>query len=180
MNEYELDDVADTASSLGVMEEIKKQVNVLRSFREKMEQAEAQFKEAKEAYENFATNTLPDMFKLNGISAVSDDEGHIYAVETVTSCSINKNAADKNNVINWLRQQGADTLVKGQCVVPLSQKEALSAASITYEEETTVNTNSVKSFVLSALGQKESPATIAKEDLPKGLNFFQYDHVVVK
>ena len=42
-----------------------------------------------------------------------------------------------------------------------------------------MNTNSVKAFVLDQLGQKGSPATITTEDLPKGLNFFQFDEMEI-
>ena len=57
--------------------------------------------------------------------------------------------------------------------------DKLKDAGITFEKVDTMNTNSVKAFVLDELGQKGNPATITKEDLPKGLNFFQYDEMEV-
>ena len=60
-----------------------------------------------------------------------------------------------------------------------SQVDALKANNIIYEEKTTMNTNSVKAFLLDQLGQKGSPATITKEDLPKGLNFYQFDEMEI-
>ena len=52
-------------------------------------------------------------------------------------------------------------------------------AGVIYEEQTTMNTNAVKAFLLDQLGQKGSPATITKEDLPHGLNFYQFDEMEV-
>ena len=100
-------------------------------------------------------------------------------VITKTQCSINKNDKDRETVAEWLREHGADNLVKSECIVPSSQIEKLKANAITYEEEMSLNTNSVKAFVLDQLGQKGSPATITKDDLPKGLNFFQFDEMEI-
>lgn len=180
LGKYELDDVAETKVPDTLMAQVKEQVNYMRGLKDRMDAAEANYKAAKDAYDLFAQKTLPDLFKLNGLSAVADDDGHIYAVETVTHCAINKSDADKKNVIQWLRDHDAGSLVQSECIVPVSQVDKLQANNITYEENTSVNTNSVKSFLLGALGQKESPATISVDDLPKGLNFFQFDQVVVK
>ena len=92
------------------------------------------------------------------------------------------NDTDRANVAKWLREHNGESLVKSECICPSSQIQALKNAGIIYEEETTMNTNAVKAFLIDQLGQKGSPAVITKEDLPKGLNFYQFDEmeVVVK
>lgn len=176
--QYELDDVSvETTASL--MAQIQKHVKELRNLQWKMIEAEEAFKQAEKEYLDYSRNVMPDVFRLNGLEALRMEDGSMVRVVTKTQCSINKNDRDRASVAQWLREHGAEQLVKSECIVPPSQVEKLKAASITYEEETTMNTNSVKAFVLDQLGQKGSPATITRDDLPKGLNFFQFDEMEI-
>lgn len=176
--EYELDDVS-VETTANLMAQIQKHVKELRALQWKMIEAEEAFKQAEKEYLDYSRNVMPDVFKLNGLDALRLDDGSMVRVVTKTQCSINKNDRDRASVAEWLREHGAEQLVKSECIVPPSQIEKLKAASITYEEETTMNTNSVKAFVLDQLGQKGSPATITRDDLPKGLNFFQFDEMEI-
>lgn len=176
--EYELDDVEIEQTS-NLMQQIKGHVAKLRQLQWAMIEAEEAYKQAEKAYCDFSRNVLPEMFRMNGLDALTMEDGAMVRVVTKTTCSINKNDNDRNNVANWLREHGADNLVKSECIVPVSQIEKLKAQNIIYEEETTMNTNSVKAFIIDQLGQKGSPATITKEDLPKGLNFFQFEEMEV-
>lgn len=175
---YELDDV-DIKQTAGLMQKIKNHVGILRELQWKMIEAEEAFKVAENAYLDYSRNVMPELFKLNGLDALQMEDGSVVRVVTKTNCSINKNDKDRHVVAEWLREHGAENLIKSECIVPPSQIDKLKANSIIYEEETSMNTNSVKAFVLDQLGQKGSPATITKEDLPKGLNFFQYDEMEV-
>lgn len=175
---YELDDVT-VEQTAGLMQKIQEHVKELRRLQWVMMEAEEAYKEAEKAFNNYSRSTMPDLFKMNGLDALRTEDGMMVRVVTKTNCSINKGDVDRTNVANWLREHGAENLVKSECIVPPSQIEKLKAAQITYEEETTMNTNSVKAFVLDQLGQKGSPATITKDDLPKGLNFFQYDEMEI-
>lgn len=178
---YELDDVP-VEVTLNLMSLINDHVKKLRELQWKMLEAEEAFKKAEKQYLDYSRNVMPDLFKLNGLDALQMEDGSMVRIVTKTQCSINKNETDRNNVAQWLREHNASSLVQSECIVPISQVEKLKAASIVYEEEMSMNTNSVKAFILDQLGQKGSPATITKEELPKGLNFFQFDEteVIVK
>lgn len=175
---YELDDV-NIEQTKGLMEQIQKHVKELRDLQWRMIEAEEAFKEAERAYNDYSRTVMPDLFKMNGLDALRLDDGSMVRVVTKTNCSINKNDMDKQNVASWLREHGGDSLVKSECIVPPSQIPQLKANGIIFQEETTMNTNSVKAFLLDQLGQKGAPATITKEDLPKGLNFFQFDEMEI-
>lgn len=177
-NEYELDDV-DIKQTKGLMQQIQAHVQKLRNLQWKMLEAEEAYKNAEKEYLEYSRNVMPDLFKMNGLDALRLDDGSMVRVVTKTNCSINKNEVDRNNVAQWLKDHGGDSLIKSECIVPPSQIPALQDNGITYQEETAMNTNSVKAFVLDQLGQKGSPATITKEDLPKGLNFFQFDEMEI-
>lgn len=178
MSEYELDDVEIEVTS-NLMAQIQEHVKKLRSLQWTMIEAEEAFKKAEKEYTDYSRNVMPDLFKMNGLDGLRLEDGSMVRVITKTQCSINKNDKDRKTVAQWLREHGADNLVKSECIVPSSQIEKLKANAITYEEEMSLNTNSVKAFVLDQLGQKGSPATITKDDLPKGLNFFQFEEMEI-
>lgn len=175
---YELDDVEVTQTA-GLMKQIQQHIAKLKDLRWKMLEAEEAFKEAEKAYTDFSCKVMPDLFKMNGLDSLQTEDGRLVRIVTKTRCSVNKNEQDKKTVIKWLREHGGESLINSQCIVPISQKDKLSDNGITFEEDISANTNSVKAFVLDLLGQKGSPASITVEDLPKGLNFYQYDEVEI-
>lgn len=176
--QYELDDVEIEQTS-NLMKQIQEHVAKLKKLKWDVELATENLKKAQDAYDDFSQHVLPDLFKMNGLDMLRTDDGAIVRVITTTRCSINKNDADKQNVAEWLRSHNGESLVKSECICPSSQLPALKNAGIIYQEETTMNTNAVKAFLLDQLGQKGSPAVITKEDLPKGLNFYQYDEMEI-
>ena len=170
---YELEDVT-VEQTAGLMAQIKEHVKKLRNLQWAMIQAEEAFKKAEEEYNKYSRTVMPDLFKMNGLDMLQMEDGSIVRVVTKTNCSINKNDADKANVAKWLKEHKGTDLVKSECIVPVSQVPLMKKAGVIYEEQMTMNTNAVKAFLLDQLGQKGSPATITKEDLPKGLNFFHF------
>lgn len=175
---YELDDV-QIEQTANLMAQIKEHVKTLRAKQWKMMEAEEAFKKAEADYLEYSRTVMPDLFKMNGLDMLQMEDGSVVRVATKTTCSINKNDADRANVAKWLREHNGSELVKSECICPSSQVDALKKAGIIFEEETTMNTNAVKAFLLDQLGQKGSPAVITKEDLPKGLNFYQFDEMEV-
>ena len=175
---YELDDVP-IEQTANLMAQIKEHVKTLRQKQWAMIQAEEALKKATDDYNNYSRTVMPDLFKMNGLDLLQMDDGAIVRVVTKTNCSINKNDTEKANVAKWLREHNGAELVKSECIVPVSQVPLMKQAGVIYEEQTTMNTNAVKAFLLDQLGQKGSPATITKEDLPHGLNFYQFDEMEV-
>lgn len=175
---YELDDVP-IEQTANLMAQIKEHVKTLRQKQWAMMEAEEALKKATDDYNNYSRTVMPDLFKMNGLDLLQMDDGSIVRVVTKTNCSINKNDADKANVAKWLREHNGAELVKSECIVPVSQVPLMKQAGVIYEEQTTMNTNAVKAFLLDQLGQNGSPATITKEELPKGLNFYQFDEMEV-
>lgn len=177
--EYELDGV-EIEQTASLMKQIKEHVAELRRRKWAVEEAEEALRQAQASYDEYSQKVLPDMFKMNGLDMLRMDDGSVVSVVTTTRCSINKNDADRQNVAEWLRSHNGESLVKSECICPSSQLQALKNAGIIYQEETTMNTNAVKAFLLDQLGQKGSPAVISKEDLPKGLNFYQFDEMEIQ
>ena len=175
---YELDDV-EVKQTAGLMKQVNAHIKKLRELQWAMLEAEETYKQAEKAFLDYSRGTMPELFRMNGLDTIQSDDGTMVRVVTQTKCSINKNDADRNSVAEWLREHGASELVKSECIVPPSQIDLLKQNNIIYQEETTMNTNSVKAFVLDQLGQKGNPAMISREDLPKGLNFFQWEEMEI-
>lgn len=176
VDETMFDDVTPPVMS----EQVRKAIAKYQTLRLAVVKAEAAFKKATAEYEKFAREDLVNEFGNAGLAAVMMDDGSIISIENVTRCSLNKNPADKENVVKWLREHDAGNLVKSECIVPATRIQELRMASIPFKEDVSINTNSVKAFLLDALGQKGAPATISVEDIPKGIGWFQYKEATVK
>ena len=119
---YELDDVTIEQTS-NLMAQIKEHVKKLRALKWAMIEAEEAFKKAEQEYNQFSRTVMPDLFKMNGLDALTMEDGSVVRVITTTNCRINKNDADKQNVAKWLREHNGDSLIKSECIVPPSQIE---------------------------------------------------------
>lgn len=172
---YELDDVEVKP----FMEEVNQQVQQLTKLKWAVEEAQEALKNAEQAYDRFVKETFCQVFRANGLESLVLADGRRINVVTKTTCSINKNDKDKLNVAEWLRQHNGSELVKSELHVTPEHKSQLDAMGIPNEETTTMNTNAVKAFLLDQLGQKGSPAQISIDELPKGINFYQYDDVEI-
>lgn len=163
----------------GIIEELKKDAEQLKQLFDAMEKAEAAFKAAKEQYDYFRTKVFPDKFLLNGINAVECTDGTKAVVKTMTTCHVNKNEADKRRVNDWLREHDGSDLIKTVFTVDSKYLEAMKAAGIEFKQDDTVNSNSLKAWLLDQLGQRDGPAHISVDDIPKGINFFQWEEVEI-
>lgn len=161
------------------MDEVNAQIKRLTDLKWKMEEAEEALKQAEKEYNDFVHNTFCQVFRTNGLESFKLADGTRINVITKTSCSINKNDTDRERVAQWLRERGADTLVKSELHVTSEHKAELDSMGIPNEETTTMNTNAVKAWLLDQLGQKGGVAQISVEDIPKGINFYQYDDIEI-
>ena len=173
-----LDDV-DTKQSASLMEALNTNVKRLRELQWVMLEAEEAYNKAKQEYEAYSRGTMPDVFKMNGLTSLMMENGQRVSVVTKTSASMKKDAASKKQVCEWLRSKGMDNLINEQCLVPITAIEQLERAGIAFEKDVSVNTNSIKAYLIDALGQKESPATITRDEIPSGINFFQWDEMEI-
>ncbi len=161
------------------MSEVNQQIKRLTELKWKMEEAEEALKKAEKEYNDFVHSTFCQVFRANGLESFKLADGTRINVVTKTSCSINKNDTDRERVAEWLRAHGADTLVKSELHVTSEHKAELDSMGIPNEETTSMNTNAVKAWLLDQLGQKGGVAQISVEDIPKGINFYQYDDVEI-
>lgn len=142
----------------------------------KMEEARNVYETLKKDYEEYAIHTVPDIFFNAGVSNVGLADGRTVAIVARTVCNINKQK--KNEIAQWLESHGGGNLVYSQNIV--NDTSLLEKYNIPYEKTVEMNTNSVKAWVMDALGQKGGVAQITTQDIPKGLNFFQFNMAEVR
>ena len=158
------------------MDEVKAQVARFRELKHALDAAEVAYKSAQMMYDNFCQQILSQTLRQNGLEALKCDDGTLLTVEQQTKCSIKKDKASKDNVAAWLREQGADNMIKSQLIVMPSAKAQLDRLGIAYDEDVSMNTNSVKAYILGEMRM----GNLTSEDLPSGLSWYQFDTISVK
>lgn len=140
---------------------------------------EAEYQTAKKAYEHFANVILPTEMFSAGINSLSLDDGSTIAIKRNFYCQPNKNAADKLKIVEWLRSNGGEHLVECDARVSALDLAALQANNIPYIEETTVNTNKLKSFLKDKIGATTGVQQINPDDIPACIHFQEVTSVEI-
>jgi hypothetical protein len=172
MSEDWLDEVKADKTA---MAEVNAMVEKLRIAQFEKDNAEAVLNEATNRYQKIVQEVC-QCFRNNGLEALKCSDGHSVEITSNVRCSIKKDAASKAEVAKWLRDRGMENLVSSELIVMPSQAEKLRKMNVPFDEETTMNTNSVKAYVRSELNQ----GSMTRDDIPKGLSWFEYDDVVIK
>lgn len=158
--------------------ELKSGLEILMRLRQEFLDAEEKYKQAKAAFEDYSREVLPDIMRQNGVYSVTTEDGLVANMTTKTHVNVTKSKMDA--VCQWLSKNGGDFLIKRQYVVPQNVAVKLMDDGIDCAELSDVNTNSLKSFLLDKLGQRTGPQDITVDQIPDGINFFQYDEVEFK
>ena len=174
-----MDDVTVEQEGATLIKNMNKYVDELLRLRWEMEEAEEKARRAKAAYDTYSRATLPDIFKLNGVTSIQSNDGVIIKIVTKTTASMKKDKESRDSVCKWLREHDGERLIKEELIVDSLNKDRLRDAGVAFDEDVSVNTNSLKAFLLDALGQNGAPATITVEDIPKGVSFYQWDEAEV-
>lgn len=157
------------------MAEVNAMVSKLRAAQFAMDNAEQVFTNLKNEYQKVVQEVC-QCFRNNGLEALQCSDGHSVQITSNVRCSIKKDDASKNEVAKWLRERGMDNLVKSELIVMPSQAEKLRQMNVPFDETLDMNTNSVKAYVRGEL----DCGSMTREDIPKGLSWFEYDDVVIK
>lgn len=135
--------------------------------------AEEEYNKAKAQFLAFATKELPDLFLSQGVNTVALEGGGAITIKTHTKASIKK--GKEQSVLDFLRERQAGHLLKERLVVSQNDYEALKKSGIPFEEESNVNTISLKAYVLDEMAQ----GNLSAEDLPEGLSWYQWQQAEV-
>ena len=142
--------------------------------------AEAALKEAKEAYDNYRFKVLPTEMLSAGIQTVTLEDGSTISIKNKFYCNPNKNEEDRRAIAAWLKQRGAEHLIKTSAVVDGAQLDKLKDADVPYVEMLYMNTNSLKAWIKSQLGVDGGDVHFNIADIPECIHFSQVDEAEIK
>jgi len=138
-------------------------------------EAEAVYKQAQQEYDTYRYQVLPSAMLSAGVQNVTTSDGARIEVKNKFYCNPNKNDADRMKIGAWLRDHGADHLVKKQGIV--TEMEALRESGVPFVEKWDMNTNSLKAWIKDQLGMNGGVAKFSIGDVPECIHFTQIDEV---
>lgn len=123
-----------------------------------VEQLEAQLKDAKKSLRRVEEIDIPTMMAEVGLEAVTMEDGSQLSIKEQLYASIS--AKHKAQAVDWLMNNGHESLVKEDVVVPFDRGQAsevaqlsrlLSDSGYTYKVSEAINTASVKALIKELL-----------------------------
>lgn len=162
-----------------VIKDISEKAKILMNLKKTYEKAEEAFKQAEKQYNTYRCVTLPALMQMNGVNALTLDDGTKVGIADKFYCSPNKNDLDQNTMVNWLRDNGGDDLVKSEAHVDKAFIAALKQTSIPFVEQTKVNTNSLKAWLRAQLGADGGVAQIQMADIPECMHFTEVSECTI-
>ena len=152
-------------SNLSQMGETLKELHI------KMLEAQTAAEQAKKAYEHYANVVIPQEMFSAGIDSIGLTSGGSLKIKRNFYCQPNKNEADKKKIVDWLRANGGDYLVKHSASVAPEDMDKLEANNIPFAEKTDVNTISLKAFLKDKIGATTGIQQISIDDIPECIHF---------
>lgn len=166
-------------SGKAAIEEAARLAELLRQASEDVAAAESAYKEAQQAYNKLAQETIPNYYKSIGISKMALDNGTVLSIEEKVTCSPSK--AARPELIKWLRDHDGGHLVKETLAVSPEFKTFLKEQNVTFVENGDVNTNALKAWLTRQLGMGSgTQGCMSKEDIPDFVNLYVYNITEIK
>lgn len=126
---------------------------------------------AKKEYEHYANVVVPQEMFAAGIESVCLQTGGELKLKHNFYCQPNKNEADRKVIVEWLRSHGGGHLVQHDATVAADDYDKLSEAGIPFIENTSVNTQKLKSFLKDGIGATTGVQQFFIEDIPPCCHF---------
>lgn len=155
----------------GVLKNLSQMGEQLKELRLKMLETQAAAESAKKAYEHYANVIIPQEMFSAGVDSIGLASGGSLKVKRNFYCQPNKNDADRRKIVEWLRANGGDYLVKHDASVSAEDMDKLEQNGIPFIENTSVNTTSLKSFIKDKLGVTTGVQQIDIKDIPECIHF---------
>ena len=154
-----------------VLKNLSEMGEKLKELQLNMLKAQAEAERAKKEFEHYANVIIPQEMFSAGIDSISLVSGGSLKVKRNFYCQPNKNAEDRKKIVDWLRANGGDHLVKHDASVSAADMDKLEANGIPFIENTSVNTTSLKAFLKDKLGVTTGVQQIDIKDIPECIHF---------
>ena len=143
----------------------------LKKLEVRMLEAQAAADQAKKEYEHYAHTIIPQEMMAAGVDSVGLSSGGMLRIKRNFYCQPNKNPEDRKKIVDWLRANGGDHIIKQGANVSVEDIAKLKDAGIPFVEEFSVNAASLKSFIKDKLGVTTGVQQIDPQDIPACIHF---------
>lgn len=154
-----------------VLKNLSQMGETLKELKTRMLAAQAAADQAKKEFEHYANVIIPQEMFSAGVDSIGLSSGGSLKVKHSFYCQPNKGEADRKKIVEWLRANGGDHLVKHDATVSAEDMARLEKDGIPYIENTNVNTTSLKAFLKDKIGATTGVQQIAIEDIPACIHF---------
>lgn len=143
----------------------------LKQLKEKQLAAEAAAEQAKKEFEHYANVVIPSEMHSCGINSISLSSGGTLSLKHNFYCQPNKNAEDRKKIVEWLREHGGGHIVEHDATVSAEDMNKLEDNNIPFIENTSVNTQRLKSFLKDGIGATTGVQQFAIDEIPACIHF---------
>lgn len=164
-------DTGISTQDKGILKNLSAMGEQLKALQVTMLEAQAAAEQAKKAYEHYANVIIPQEMFSAGVDSIGLASGGMLKVKRNFYCQPNKNPEDRKKIVDWLRANGGEHLVKHDASVSAEDMDKLEANGIPFIENTNVNTTSLKAFLKDKIGASTGVQQINIEDIPACIHF---------
>lgn len=143
----------------------------LRQLKEKVDEAEEELSRAKKEYEHWANVVLPQEMYSMGVESITLASGDSIRLKRNFYCQPNKNAEDRQVMLDWLREHGGGHLIVDEAQVDCENVQLLKDAGIPFVETSTVNTQKLKAWLKDGIGVSSGQQRFTIDDIPRCMHF---------
>lgn len=143
----------------------------LKKLKEKQLATEAAADAAKKEFEHYANVVIPSEMHSCGVNSISLASGGSLSIKHNYYCQPNKNAEDRAKIVTWLREHNGGYIVQHDATVAAEDMDKLDSNGIPFIENTSVNTQKLKSFLKDGIGATTGVQQFTIEDIPACVHF---------
>lgn len=143
----------------------------LKKLKEKQLEAEAAADAAKKEFEHYANVIIPSEMHSCGVNSISLASGGSLSIKHNFYCQPNKNPEDRKKIVEWLRAHNGGHIVEHDATVSADDMSRLEQQGIPFIENTSVNTQKLKSFLKDGIGATTGVQQFTIEDIPACIHF---------
>lgn len=154
-----------------VLGNLSKMGEKLKELRLRVEETALLAEQAKKEYEHYANVIIPQEMYSAGIESLTLKSGGMLSIKRSFFCQPNKNIEDRKKIVEWLRANDGGHLVEHDATVSAEDMERLEKEGIPFIENTSVNTNKLKSFIKDGIGVTTGTQRFTIEDIPACIHF---------
>ena len=167
-----------------IADEVGKMMRILSAKEAEIATKEAELKLLQADKEKLVRETIPQIFKKNGMLGTTLHDGTQVSISEELVCSLIKDPERRSAALAWLIDNGGEDLIKDFILIESPSTallEMLIKGGVLFTATKDVNTNSLKAWFKEKLGYKKGIiASLKQEDIPKEFGVFTFDLAKIK